>query len=319
MLSQRIGKFGLLLLILTSMVTSAAFVAQRSSQVLAAACTQPATDYGQVSNISVSIDTVGTYRIWTRMVAPDTSNNTYLLEVDGNTCFNVGGSSVPTYAGGSTTRFANNSTNWIATTSTGSAVSLNLAVGTHTIKLIGNAPGVMLDRLIVTSDLACTPTGTGDNCVLPADTTAPTLSSIAAGSITSNGAMITWTTNEVADTQVVYGTTSGYGLSSTLAATQVTNHSVTLNGLTGSTTYHYAVKSRDAAGNLATSTDKTFTTTPQTYIAADINQDGHVNILDISLMINKWNQTTTLGRNDINSSGKVDALDLSLLIAHYGE
>ncbi|HEX7484014.1 MAG TPA: dockerin type I domain-containing protein [Candidatus Saccharimonadales bacterium] len=302
-----------------STITSAAFVAQHSSQVLAAACTTPPTDYGQVSNISVAIDTAATYRIWSRMAAADSSNNTYLLEIDGNTCFNVGGSSVPVYAGGSTTRFAANSTNWIATTATGSAVSLNLSVGTHTIKLIGNAPNVVIDRLIVTSDMACTPTGTGDNCVIPADSTAPTLSSIAAGSVTSNGAIISWTTNELSDTQVVYGTTSGYGLSSTLAPTQVTSHSVTLNGLTGSTTYHYAVKSRDAAGNLATSTDKTFTTLAQTYIAADINQDGRVNILDISLMINKWNQTTSLGRNDINSSGKVDALDLSLLIAHYGE
>ena len=319
MKNLRIGKFGLLLLVLVSTVSSAGYVAQRSSQVLAAACVQPATDYGQVTNISVAIDTATTYRIWSRMAATDTSNNTYLLEVDGSTCFNVGGSSVPTYANGSTTRFANNSTNWIATTSTGSAVSLNLSVGTHTLKLIGNAPNVVLDRLIVTSDMTCTPTGLGDNCVTPSDTTPPVLSSIAAGSITSNGAMITWTTDEVSDTQVVYGTTASYGLNSTLVATQVTSHSVVLNGLTGGTTYHYAVKSRDGAGNLSTSTDKTFTTAPQTYIASDINQDGHVNILDISLLINKWNQTTALGRNDINGSGKVDALDLSLLIAHYGE
>ena len=317
--TRRIGTFGILIIVLLSAVTSATFVAQRSSQVLAAACATPSTDYGQVSNISIAIDTAATYRIWTRMAAADSTNNTYLLEVDGSTCFNVGGSSVPTYANGSTTRFAANSTNWIATTATGSAATLNLSVGTHTIKLIGNAPNVVIDRLIVTSDMACTPTGTGDNCVVPADTTAPVLSSIGAGSITSNGAVISWSTDELSDTQVVYGTTSGYGLSSTLVATKVTSHSVILSGLSGGTTYHYAVKSRDAAGNLSTSTDKTFSTLPQTYIASDINQDGHVNILDISLMIGKWNQTTALGRNDINGSGKVDALDLSLLIAHYGE
>lgn len=302
------------------MVTTGALITQRNDNAIAAACTTPSTDYGRVTNLSFTIDTAATYRIWSRMAAADTTNNTYLLEIDGSTCFNVGGSSssVPVYSGGSTTRFANNSTNWIATTSTGSAVTMSLSVGTHTVKLIGNAPNVVLDRLVVTSDMTCTPTGTGDNCVTPADTTAPTLSSIAAGSITSNGAIISWTTNENADTQVVYGTTSSYGLSSTLNTTKLTSHTVTLNGLTGGTTYHYAVKSRDAAGNLATSTDKTFTTTPQTYISADINQDGHVNILDISLVVNKWNQTTSLGRNDINSDGKVDALDLSLLIASYG-
>ncbi len=41
----------------------------------------------------------------------------------------------------------------------------------------------------------------------------------------------------------------------------VTAHSQALSGLTASTLYHFRVKSRDAAGNLATSADGTFTTT----------------------------------------------------------
>ena len=319
MKSERISALGILLLFLLSTIIGGAFVAQHSNSAYAAACTAPSTDYGQVSNLTINIDTAGTYRIWSRMAAPDSVNNTYLLEVDGNTCFTVGGSTVPVYSSGSTTRFVNDSTNWFATTSTGSAVSMSLSVGNHTIKLIGKAPGVVLDRLIVTSDMTCTPTGNGNNCVSVQDTTAPVLSSIAAGSITSNGAVISWTTNEAADTQVFYGTTTNYGLSSPLVTTKVTTHSVPLSGLSASTTYHYTVNSRDAAGNLATSSDKTFTTTTQTYLAADINQDGHVNILDISLMVGKWNQTTTLGRNDINGDGKVNALDLSLLIAGYGQ
>jgi hypothetical protein len=40
----------------------------------------------------------------------------------------------------------------------------------------------------------------------------------------------------------------------------VTGHSMTVSGLSASTLYHYRVKSRDAAGNLATSGDFTFTT-----------------------------------------------------------
>src|SRR5262249_25532435 len=40
----------------------------------------------------------------------------------------------------------------------------------------------------------------------------------------------------------------------------VTSHSVSLGGLAASTVYHYRLKSRDAAGNLATSGDFTFTT-----------------------------------------------------------
>jgi hypothetical protein len=42
----------------------------------------------------------------------------------------------------------------------------------------------------------------------------------------------------------------------------VTTHSVALSGLTGSTLYHYRVKSKDTSGNLATSGDFTFTTAP---------------------------------------------------------
>ncbi len=41
----------------------------------------------------------------------------------------------------------------------------------------------------------------------------------------------------------------------------VTSHSAALAGLTASTTYHYRVKSKDAAGNQATSGDFTLTTT----------------------------------------------------------
>src|SRR4029079_19270876 len=41
---------------------------------------------------------------------------------------------------------------------------------------------------------------------------------------------------------------------------QVTSHSVGLSGLAATTTYHYRVRSQDAAGNLAVSGDFTFTT-----------------------------------------------------------
>jgi len=95
---------------------------------------------------------------------------------------------------------------------------------------------------------------------VPGDTTAPTISSVASSSITTTGATIAWTTNEASDTQVEYGTTTTYGSTTTLNASMVTNHSVSLSGLTAGTLYHYRVRSRDAAGNLATSADFTFTT-----------------------------------------------------------
>lgn len=92
------------------------------------------------------------------------------------------------------------------------------------------------------------------------DTTPPTISGITAANITTSGATIVWTTNENADSMVDYGPTAGYGQSSPLNSALVTSHSVTLSSLSANTTYHYRVDSRDASGNLAQSTDQTFTT-----------------------------------------------------------
>ena len=96
----------------------------------------------------------------------------------------------------------------------------------------------------------------------PPDTTAPSITSCAPGSITPNGATVTWTTDEAGTSQVEYGKTTAYGASTTLDSARATSHSQGLSGLTAGTTYHYRVKSRDAAGNLATSADSTFTTSP---------------------------------------------------------
>jgi len=93
------------------------------------------------------------------------------------------------------------------------------------------------------------------------DTTPPVISAITAGAITNAGATVAWATDEASSSQVEYGTTTAYGASSTLDGTLVTSHTRTLTGLTPSTTYHYRVQSRDAAGNLGTSGDLTFTTT----------------------------------------------------------
>src|SRR5207249_1637211 len=92
------------------------------------------------------------------------------------------------------------------------------------------------------------------------DTTPPVISGVLVTSITGTGATIQWTTNEASDTQVEYGLTASYGSTTTLDPTLGSSHTAVLAGLTGSTTYHYRVRSKDAAGNLATSSDSTFTT-----------------------------------------------------------
>ena len=87
----------------------------------------------------------------------------------------------------------------------------------------------------------------------------PVISSISSGSPTNSSATITWTTNENASSTVAYGTTTSYGSASS-SASFVTSHSITLSGLSPSTTYHYQVQATDSLGNVATSSDQTFTT-----------------------------------------------------------
>lgn len=103
------------------------------------------------------------------------------------------------------------------------------------------------------------------------DTQAPIISNVASGAVTSSGATITWATDEASDSQVEYGPTTAYGSSTTLNAALVTNHSATLSNLSSATLYHYRVKSKDAAGNPATSGDFTFTTADVTSPSAPSN------------------------------------------------
>lgn len=93
------------------------------------------------------------------------------------------------------------------------------------------------------------------------DTTPPVITGVAASSVGSTSATIVWTTNEPATQQVEYGTTTAYGSITALDTALTTGHTRSLVSLTPSTTYHYRVISRDAAGNTASSGNATFQTT----------------------------------------------------------
>ena len=92
----------------------------------------------------------------------------------------------------------------------------------------------------------------------PPDLTPPTLTSIAALTHRAS-ATVTWSTNELATSQVEWGLTASYG-PPPAAAGSLTAQRARLTGLACATTYHYRVRSTDGAGNVAVSTDRTFTT-----------------------------------------------------------
>ncbi|MGH7595531.1 MAG: PQQ-dependent sugar dehydrogenase, partial [bacterium] len=135
---------------------------------------------------------------------------------------------------------------------------------------------------------------------MPADHKAPVISNVAASSISSTTASIGWTTTEISDTQVEYGLTTSYGSSSPLNSSLVTSHTTTLSSLQANTTYHYRVKSRDAAGNLTTSGDFTFMTLGQSStIFAD-------NFNAASLNGNNWRKGTNAGNQATVASNALE-------------
>ncbi|MDE2078978.1 MAG: fibronectin type III domain-containing protein [Patescibacteria group bacterium] len=92
------------------------------------------------------------------------------------------------------------------------------------------------------------------------DTIAPVITSVAAGGVSNTSATITWFTNEYATGRVDVGTTTSYGTSVSQGTGLSMSHSVTITGLSATTTYHFRVASVDSSGNIATSSDYTFTT-----------------------------------------------------------
>lgn len=85
--------------------------------------------------------------------------------------------------------------------------------------------------------------------ILPTDITPPVISSVSASLITSNSAVIIWTTDEPATGFVNYGTNPWNWVVTPDDLTLATSHSFTLTNLTSTTTYYYRVYSRDSSGN----------------------------------------------------------------------
>lgn len=98
------------------------------------------------------------------------------------------------------------------------------------------------------------------------DYTDPVISVVSYGTPGEADVTITWTTDEVSTTQVEYGTTIGYWTLTTLNATPLTTHSVTITGLALNTLYYFRVRSVDPTGNDAISDGYTFTTLEDNYI-----------------------------------------------------
>ncbi len=98
------------------------------------------------------------------------------------------------------------------------------------------------------------------------DTTAPTISDVAASTVGSTTATIGWTTDEASSSQVLYRKLGQTDYQQTAVdESLVTLHSVSLQGLAPNTSYEFQVRSVDGAGNAASNSGQTFATTDNAY------------------------------------------------------
>ena len=96
--------------------------------------------------------------------------------------------------------------------------------------------------------------------ILEKDSTPPTITDVATTVLSPNSAVIEWQTDEPADSRVSYGTSSGVHPLEESDSALVTDHALTLTGLTPGTTYYFKVSSADDAGNTAQSPEGSFVT-----------------------------------------------------------
>lgn len=130
-------------------------------------CTLNPTSASTVT-ATVNISAAGNYKVWSRIMAPNTNDNSYYLQIDGLCAVNVGDS----------TSITPNAWTWVdyQNGNTGNLIAISLvSAGNHTVKMTAKENKVKLDKIVfVPYDSTCVPTGLGDNCGAIATTITPT-------------------------------------------------------------------------------------------------------------------------------------------------
>lgn len=284
------------------------------SHFASAACTPLASDLGLVTG-SFSNSTDGTYRVWSRIRTADATKNSFALQIDQTLCnVTVGGASIPA-----------NAWTWVdyQAGTTSSKIEVDLTAGTHTINMAGISQGLEVDRVILTRDTTCVPTGDGENCANPPDTTAPTVSLTAPAS----GATITGSYTMTATASDASGIKRvDFYIDSTLVSSDTSSpYSYNFNSTSltnGTHNFRAVAVDNSPAANTASSATVTATVSNTVIAPEDINQDGAVNLLDFSILSANYGKSgaaITNSRADIDGNGTVNLLDFSRLSARYGK
>jgi hypothetical protein len=155
----------------------------------------------------------------------------------------------------------------------------------------------------------------------PSDTTPPvvSVSAPAASSTVSGTITVTANASDASGIKQVQ-----FYVDNVLKSTDTTApYSFSLDTTTLSNASHaFKAVATDNSTNANQTTSATINATVSNSVLkpADINADGSINVLDLSILASKYGQTgSSLGRADINADGTVNVLDLSILASNYGK
>jgi hypothetical protein len=118
------------------------------------------------------------------------------------------------------------------------------------------------------------------------------------------------------------GSGGNYHLSGTADSTRADNLVPTSAGCAPT---DYDGQARPADTNCDAGADERSSSTtlppPPSPKTGDINSDGSVNVLDLSILLSNYGKTAAQSSNpatDLNNDGIINILDLSILLSHYG-
>jgi hypothetical protein len=195
---------------------------------------------------------------------------------------------------------ASSQVNYGVTTTYSSSSTLNSTLSTtHSVTLTNLMPGTTYNFDVMSANINGT-SSTSNNSTFQTTGSAPgpMISSVAASSITSSTALITWTTDQASTSVVNYGQTVS-------SATLVTSHSVSLSGLTPNTLYSFTVTSVNAASVSTTSSSYNFTTSTPSANAPVISYLAYWGITSSGITIS-W--STNVPSNTSVAYGTTNAL-----------
>lgn len=222
--------------------------------------------------------------------------------------------------------------NLAATSSAGSASLIGTTttpgVYTHTVTLTSLSTATTYYFYVTSTDGSSNTTtdnnlGSYYSFRTTQDTTPPTISDISEPVLSSDTAVVVWTTDEPATSQLEYGTTAStthgsYASQTSLDSTLNLTHVATLSSLTATTPYYFRALSADAAGNATVSDENTFTTSADGTTIIIIKRTGSSSSGDTTSQTPVISKVTVDPINSLDATVHVSVAPASQVVVSYG-